>query len=326
MFFGTRDAFTYFECGACGTVQIQHQPDLSPYYPANYYSFVTASPSSQRPNGLGKRLAHEVGAIIRKKAADYYCAKPSRRAMQRKLLDGLNVGKLKRVVVGFPEYLKLTNLDLHLTRRSSILDVGSGAGILLQDLQHFGFRDLTGVDPFIESNCLTRTGVRMLKAQLSDIDRQFDLILANHSLEHVPDPAFTLKCINNLLKQDHYAVVRIPILAYAWEAYGTDWVQLDPPRHIHIFSEATFIKLAENTGFRVEDVTYDSTAFQFWGSEQYKSDIPLMNDRSYFTSPEKSIFTSEQLEDFNARAADLNKRRNGDQAVFYLRKETRTRS
>ena len=41
MMFGTRDEFDYLECSACGTLQIVEIPDLSCYYPRDYYSFVS---------------------------------------------------------------------------------------------------------------------------------------------------------------------------------------------------------------------------------------------------------------------------------------------
>src|SRR5206468_2718584 len=43
MMFGLREAFDYFECAACGCLQIAQVPrDLSKYYPPQYYSFHSA--------------------------------------------------------------------------------------------------------------------------------------------------------------------------------------------------------------------------------------------------------------------------------------------
>ena len=39
MMFGTRETFEYFECSACGTIQIAEVPELSRYYPENYLAF-----------------------------------------------------------------------------------------------------------------------------------------------------------------------------------------------------------------------------------------------------------------------------------------------
>jgi SAM-dependent methyltransferase len=321
MFMGTRDPFTYVECAACGTLQISEAPDLRPYYSGGYYSFRPA-PGSGRGSGGGfkKRLARRVGAAVRRRAAVYYCGRRRPFGGLRHPVGRLLAGRGGRLVVGFPDYLKDTKLDLGLGPKSAVLDVGSGAGLALLSLSHFGFRDLTGVDPFIESGIDYAEGVRVLKAELSDLDRQFDLVTANHSLEHVPDPRGALREIRRLLKPGRYAVVRIPVVGRAWREYGTNWVQLDPPRHLFIFTARTFEGLAAEEGFSADEVAYDSTAFQFWGSEQYARDIPLSDERSYFVNPSRSVFDGEQIEAYAARAAELNARGEGDQAVFYLRK------
>ena len=70
----------------------------------------------------------------------------------------------------------------------------------------------------------------------------------------------------------------------------------------------------------MKKIRYDSTAFQFWGSEQYQRDLPLLHQSSYFVNPETSAFTAEQIAAYTAEADRLNARGEGDQAAFYLRK------
>ena len=54
MMFGTRERFAYFECSACGCLQIETVPaDMARHYPDNYYSFsasTSAEPSSVAPS------------------------------------------------------------------------------------------------------------------------------------------------------------------------------------------------------------------------------------------------------------------------------------
>jgi SAM-dependent methyltransferase len=314
MFAGTRGEFEYVECAACGTLQIREVPDLRPYYSGDYYSL--RPPEQVRGAGLKQRAA----SFIRGRAAGYYCGRRRRFGGLRRPLGRLLAARAGRVIVGFPDYLKETTLDLRLGPASSILDVGSGAGRTLLALSRFGFRDLVGVDPFVASDVVYESGVLVLKAELNDLTRQFDLVLANHSLEHLPDARRALHDIRRVLKPGHYAVVRIPVVARAWREYGVNWVQLDAPRHLFLYPARTFKSLAEEAGFAVDEVAYDSTAFQFWGSEQYVRDIPLADERSFFVNPSNSIFTPEEIAAFDARAAELNRDGEGDQAVFYLRK------
>jgi SAM-dependent methyltransferase len=298
MFAGTRDEFDYVECAACGTLQIREVPDLGPYYSGDYYSL--RPPERAAAVGLGRRLAYRAGSFLRGRVAGYYSG--------------------RRLRFGFPAYLKDTRLDLRLAPDSPILDVGSGAGEALLALRRLGFRDLVGVDPFVAEEIVYESGVRVLKAELSDLTRRFDLVLANHSLEHVADARAALRDIHRVLKPGRYAVVRIPVVAWAWKEFGVNWVQLDPPRHLFLYTADTFKSLAEEAGFAVDEVAYDSTAFQFWGSLQYARDIPLAGERSYFVNPSASTFTPEEIAAFDARAEELNRKGEGDQAVFYLRR------
>ena len=89
-------------------------------------------------------------------------------------------------------------------------------------------------------------------------------------------------------------------------------MQLDPPRHLLVHSAASFKLLAESAGFSVDDVAFDSTEFQIWGSELYKNDIPLEDERA------KSYFSAQTLKAFRRRARILNAEADGDQAVFHL--------
>ncbi|MBA2527427.1 MAG: class I SAM-dependent methyltransferase [Pyrinomonadaceae bacterium] len=321
MFLGTRDCFAYIECAACGTLQIQQVPDLKPYYPRNYYSFLPASQTREgSPKTARWLVTGRLGSFLRRRAADYYCRR-QRAANYRDLMGHLVAENMDRLLVGFPEYLKNTGLDLSLNRGSKILDVGSGAGETLLNLSAFGFTHLLGVDTFLESDISYGDGVRVLRAEIPELDQPFDLIIASHSLEHVPEPRKTLEQIHRLLPKGQYAIIRMPVLAFAWETYGIDWVQLDAPRHLFLFTCESFSSLAEEAGFAIAEVVFDSTAFQFWASEQYRRDIPLMNERSYFVNPNRSIFSADQIDDFSRQAAGLNQRREGDQAVFYLRRK-----
>jgi len=320
MFLGTRDTFEYNECGSCGTLQVQQVPDLKPYYPASYYSFQPANETPGKlPATLPVRVKKRLGAFLRRRSANYYCERHAPGG-NKNLLGRYVAENMRRMTVGFPEYLKDTSHYLSLNLNSKILDVGCGSGTTLLSLREFGFINLIGVDPFLETAITYGNGVRILKAELEELEAGFDLIIASHSLEHVPEPRHALQQISRLLKKGQWAIIRIPLVGHAWERYRTAWVALDAPRHLFIFSRQTFSNLAAEAGFEVAEVAFDSTAVQFWGSEQYLLDIPLMDERSYFVNPQNSIFSAQQITEFARKATELNKREEGDQAIFYLRK------
>ena len=156
--------------------------------------------------------------------------------------------------------------------------------------------------------------MRTLKRRIDEIDGQFGLVMLHHSFEHLADPRRALERVRDLVDPGRYAIVRVPVVSWAWREYGVDWFQLDAPRHLFLFTERGFRDLAEASGFAVDHVAYDSTEFQFWVSEQYRSDIPLFDERSYFVNPEGGLFTARpdsELETARRQAQRRGRRRPG---------------
>ena len=296
MMFGTRDAFAYLACAGCGCVQIESvPPDLGRYYPASYYAY-------QAPRRDGRARA-----ILQGLRADH-------------LLGRSNpVGWFLARRWGVPpaiDYLRRAQIDRH----HSVLDVGCGTGDLLLAMRSYGFRDLSGVDSFVERDIDYGNGVRVLKRTLNEHDARHDFIMLHHTFEHMDAPLDVLTRIRALLNPRGVVLMRVPVASsVAFETYREDWVQLDAPRHLYLHTPRSIALLAEKAGLAVFDTVYDSTAFQFWGSEQYRKDIPLRDPRSYRTNPNASIFSAADIADFKKEAGRLNAEGRGDQAAFYLR-------
>lgn len=204
-----------------------------------------------------------------------------------------------------------------LNPKSRILDIGSGAGSLLEAFARAGFRNCLGIDPYIASDSQLSIGPRIRKAHISDIDPEWDIVLFNHSFEHLRDPFGSLRAVNRILAPTGVCVIRMPTVpCHAWEYYGANWVQLDAPRHIFIHSAKSLRILADAAGLTHTETRYDSTSVQFWGSELYRRGIPFVgSDHS-----RRSFFTTTQLVEFAQDATNLNLNRRGDQAAFYLQK------
>jgi SAM-dependent methyltransferase len=304
MMYGTRDRFEYFECGECGCLQIKEAPrDLGKYYPPDYYSFreAEAPPPAAR---LKERVAGNLISSYRLTGRGFV---------------GRWLERRHPYAPDLPYWLKNKGLGLRLG--SKILDVGCGRGHLLLELCKLGFTDLTGADPYVGAEISYGRGLKILKASLEELDGSFDLIMLHHSFEHMARPREVMGELHRLLKRGRYALVRLPLAgSYAWREYGVDWVQLDAPRHLFLHTPRSLGMLAAAAGFRVAEVVYDSTGFQFAGSEQYRRDMPLFDPASFAVSPPGALFSEERLQEFEARAAELNRAGEGDQACFYLYK------
>ncbi len=301
MMFGTKAAFDYFTCANCGCVQIATFPsDMTPYYQGDYYSF-----------GQEQSIAEKYASPLR--------AIPARMRSRYAIFDQPLLGKLIYKRSPRPDLRSLHYLRP--TPRTTFLDVGCGNGSLLFHMAEIGFTQLTGIDPFLEKDIAYENGVRVLARPLSAIEGQWEVVMMHHVFEHVPDPQETLALVRDRLAADGRCLIRIPLAgSYAWQQYGTDWVQMDAPRHFHLFTEKSFRLLAESAGFAVVHVAYDSSAFQFWGSEQYRRDVPLFAEHSYNVNLAKSGFSRRQIVKFEKMARKLNQQHSGDQAAFYLAK------
>ncbi len=294
MMFGTRDEFDYLECAECGTVQIAKIPDLASYYPQSYYSFEAGEPTG----GLKQQLSRLATIAFYR----------SRRLPFSSFF--FTIGDLKARLID--RSLGLTSV-VHLDppRHARILDVGCGSAELLRVLAELGFTSLTGIDKFLTRESI-EGGIALRAAEISDVEGEFDLVMFHHSIEHVPDPVAAFKDAHRLLAVGGTCLVRVPLLSYAWEKYGINWVGLDPPRHLILMTEQTMRKVAEDAGFEVARVDYDSTSFQFSASEKYSLDIPLVEPGE--------PFSKSQIREWEKEARRLNRSGRGDQAAFFLTK------
>jgi 2-polyprenyl-3-methyl-5-hydroxy-6-metoxy-1,4-benzoquinol methylase len=298
MLFGFRDEFVYFQCANCGCLQIQEVPDnLEKYYPRSYWGSVQDKPLySKKP----------LRNLLVKQRTNYYLSRPN--FFGEVLADLTRIGEAP--VFGgwnWREDLKHAGLRLN----SAILDVGCAFGAILGYLKDQGFSNLTGIDAYIEKD-IDLDGIRIYKKQLRDLEGQFDFITLHHSFEHMDEPEQVLGHLYRLLRPGRYALIRIPVASsFAWEHYGTNWVQLDAPRHLFLHTPDSMKILCDRIGFRLEKIVYDSNEFQFWVSEGYGKDIPFVENKL-------SNYSRDEKESFRARARELNQEQRGDQACFYL--------
>lgn len=297
MMFGYRDLFEYLECKKCGCLQLKQIPDnLSKYYPPEYYSLFQ---HLQTPNRLN-RLKEFVEA-----KRNYY-------AVFRHSFIG-------RVIYFLKPNLFLSSLsNINLNLDSPILDVGCGSGSLLYILKKIGFRQLQGIDKYCENS---EKPVKIKRATIDEVKGTWELILFNHSFEHILNQQRTLNAVSKLLSDTGICLINIPtVSSYAWKHYGVNWVQIDAPRHLFIHSIESLRLIAEASGLYIKEVIYNSTEFQFWGSEQYCQDIPLFSDKSFSQNASMSIFSKSQIKKFRFKAEELNKLNQGDQVAVFLRK------
>jgi SAM-dependent methyltransferase len=287
--FRTFNKFIYFKCSHCGCLQITETPEnLSKYYPANkYYSYN----SNIEIEGFFTKLL--LNAYFKG-----YIPEISRHCKMLKIFH-LPLRKWFSLIKNLP-------------KTSAILDVGCGDGLLLNIFSVLGYTNLQGIDPFIEKDKESTTGIKIYKKDVFNLSGKYDLIMMHHSFEHMDKPLDVLQQCHNLLDDNGKLLVRIPVSdCYAFRKYGTFWQALDAPRHLFLHTKRSIAILANKSGFDIERVIYDSTNAQIKHSESYSLYSSLKNENKY-------TFVQKIYQYVEAKR--LNLLNDGDQACFVLKK------
>ncbi len=273
-------------------MQITEIPkDLGKYYPQDYYSLVNEKPLRRWLKD--QRLKYLAGGL-----------NPVGWAFHR--LKSRGTGHM-----WVPPQIPMDG---------NILDVGCGRGEFIEEAYLRGYRCIRGIDPFLSDSSLRSTPFLIERKSIEDLraDEIFDLIIMNHSLEHMPDGNQTLESLREHMTDSSVLCVRIPVIGDGWKIFGTDWVAIDAPRHIIIHSQRSIEIAAKKAGFKIVKSWCDSNGFLYWASEQYHKDIPLMAPNSWYIDQSKSIFTQIEVDKMELQAIEANANGTGDQAVFWM--------
>ena len=307
MMFGSRQEFAYFECSSCGCLHLIQPPtDIGVYYPSHYYAYASPDSPSVAPKSRIRRWAYD-------------------KRNRAQLLGSSGPWGLAARIRPRPDLARTASMLSPIPSKSlklRILDVGCGSGTLLRLLNSVGFESLTGVDPFLPTDVEISSGCRIFAGDLESlVGRQFDLIMFHHSLEHLPNQLETLRIVQRMLSPQGVCLICIPLAASEpWKKYGTDWVELDAPRHYYLHSPRSLEIVACRADLEVYHTAYESTAFTYWGSELYRRNTPLYNlaERSWVNP--HTVFSECEMDEFRKMASQDNYRGAAGRGAFYLRK------
>jgi SAM-dependent methyltransferase len=138
------------------------------------------------------------------------------------------------------------------------LEIGCGHGWMLAALRDCGWQ-ATGLERTTESAAFARDtlGLDVRVGELSTLggQPQFDLIVINQVLEHLPDPMERLQSVAQLLNPGGWLIVGVPNLAsWQFQFSRQHWQHLDVPRHLGHFTPATLRGGLERAGLRLENL------------------------------------------------------------------------
>ena len=136
-----------------------------------------------------------------------------------------------------------------------LLDVGCGDVAFLAQMQAGGW-DVQGVDP---DPAAVRRGEEVgvpvehgVLAEATFPESSFDAVTLSHVIEHIADPIRSLEICHRLLRPGGVLSLTTPNLASTGHSlFGRDWIGLDAPRHLVLFTPDALARAAERLGFRI---------------------------------------------------------------------------
>lgn len=288
---GLREEFEYIECKNCGCLFIKDIPqNINKYYDINY------APHNNK-NTIKEKIIEKIYGMY---ITDNKFIKH---------VIGDNVGVSTKFWNSFIR-------NGIIAKDSSILDIGCGDGKFLHILKSAGFKDLTGMDLFIDKENMQK-GIKIFQCSLEEFNpkRKYDVIISNHAFEHMDNQLENLKCFENLVKPDGIIIIRIPVKSEAiWKEYGVNWFQIDAPRHFFLHTIDSFKILCSKTNLAIDKIIFDSSDSCLINNEKYVRDIS-MSDPAW-NSFKLDRKTTNKLK---KHAKKLNENNQADQAIFLLK-------
>lgn len=290
MMFGMNKTFEYNICDSCKSMSLVTIPEnLAEYYPDNYYSFIKTEKSKLKNWVSNKKSAHNLG--------------------------NLNlVGFLATLVNGTNSNLKAIRKCNPNKNTSKIIDIGCGDGFLLDKLNEQGFKNILGIDPYLEKD-IQKEDYIIRKETIEGLiasGYKFDIIILSHVFEHFEEPIKSIKNMFKLTEVGGSLILRTPICPnFTFKNYDKHWFQIDAPRHILIPSFEGLKETFTENGFYLQDYFFDSEGQQFSISQNYKKGIPMISQK-------KASFPEKILNGLLAKYSNFNKM--GDQATFIFKK------
>ena len=118
-------------------------------------------------------------------------------------------------------------------------------------------------------------------------DRQYDIVLMSHVLEHCLDINAAISNVKQILKDKGIYIVEIPNCnSLGFQAYKGEWPWSDIPRHLNFFTSSSSDKILKKHGFVVRFVKYNGFCRQFSNS-WLKNEREIWKAFSQYSEKEK---------------------------------------
>ena len=164
-----------------------------------------------------------------------------------------------------PDYSKFENhfRNLFLTRfelitrfirKGRVLEIGCATGVMLEIFKKAGW-EVWGVEPSASAEFAKQKGIKVLNTTFDTADLPkgyFDLVIINHTLEHLKNPLNAVKKANSLLRKGGVIFIDVPNFgSLSAKLLGKRWPYILPEEHNYHFTLQTLGRLLAKSGFKV---------------------------------------------------------------------------
>ena len=154
----------------------------------------------------------------------------------------------------------LVNIVSRYKKAATLLDVGAGSGILVEEALELGFA-AKGIEPSgsLQATAVQR-GLPVTHGVLpnSEVAGPFEVVTLIDVIEHVPDPLDLMRQIKSVMAPDGICVVVTPdVDSIAARLMGWKWWHFRAA-HIGYFNKSTLALALETAGLRINAITRPS--------------------------------------------------------------------
>lgn len=167
-----------------------------------------------------------------------------------------------------------------------VLDIGASTGAFLELFKESGW-ETWGIEPSKSGEIARKKVTKLLRTTFEKVNlprNYFDVVILNHTLEHVADPVSILKKVKTVLRKGGIVFVDVPNFGgLSSKLFGRYWRFLTPEEHLFHFTKESLAKVLKKAGFKVIHEESRSGLFEYGN--------PLAELLDATTSLKKRFFT-----------------------------------
>lgn len=180
---------------------------------------------------------------------------------------------------------RVIELIADLPKNSRVLDIATGKGYMLVELEKAGYGNLACADINEENFALDRTRYGFVRANFNEAlpfsDGEFDVVISSETIEHVENPRAFLRELVRVMRPGGRMILSTPNVTavssrlrflFAGDIDGHLRGDYDVSGHITVLPDWALERCFEETGLRIKKKTYNC------------SYIPILSRLSAFRS------------------------------------------